>query len=397
MSKSKITDIVSSLFLIIFGWLVVAPLALLIPRNKRLFVTVSRNKVLFSDNTKYLFIYLKKSRQDWLSYHISDVRNKKNQCRDILYYPSVKAIWVLLRASVIAVDYSGWFTNFKYHLSIKAKKIQLWHGVGSKKIEMATDQFTKSRLKKFRILYGLLRGQLIKYHLFASTSDYYTEHLYKGAFFYKHIKNFGQPRNDALYRLPNELDLIGSDEKIINLLVEEKRKNNAKVVLYSPTYRSKIEETLINYESLDIYCKNNNILFVVKPHSLSSLSELNGYSNVLYYQKAKDIYPLFSLADLMITDYSSIYLDYILLNKPIIFYLADYEAYHLNENNLRADYLDITPGTKCYSQNELEEVLVATLFKGRDDYSEQRQEIINLSYEFQDDKASQRIIDFLTL
>lgn len=77
--------------------------------------------------------------------------------------------------------------------------------------------------------------------------------------------------------------------------------------------------------------------------------------------------------DLLITDYSSIYLDYLLLDRPIVFFAYDLEHYVERDRALYFTYESMTPGARCDTQVKLENVLTAILSSGcRDEYAEQR-------------------------
>jgi CDP-glycerol glycerophosphotransferase len=392
INTKKITDLINSFFLITIGWLIVVPLSLLVRKQKGLFVVIGRTGNNFADNTKYFYLYLQKNHPKNKSYFISDTKNFNDKVPGFVKHPSLKSIFLLMRAEFIVIDYSAWYLNFKYHLSIKAKKIQLWHGIGSKRIELSTDQFTQSKFSRFRIIFGALRGQIIRYDLLSSTSDYYSENLYRDSLKFKEIKEFGQPRNDVLFREPVNGDLIGTDTKIMSKLISAKNTANTKIVLYTPTYRATLSNDIIEYKKLNHFAKEHNIIVVVKHHVLAVFDEIPKMSNIFNYDKRKDIYPLMSVSDVMITDYSSIYLDYILLNKPIIYYIPDFDEYKKADTSLRDDFFEITPGEKCKNQDELQNELLIN----KDRFADEREQILNLSYKYIDGDASERIYDYLT-
>ena len=70
-----------------------------------------------------------------------------------------------------------------------------------------------------------------------------------------------------------------------------------------------------------------------------------------------DIYPLLKYTDILITDYSSIYFDFLLLNRPILFFDYDYDEYSSNMNGFVYDYQETAPGPKVTSQQALVEEL----------------------------------------
>jgi len=388
---------INSVFLIVFGWLVVVPVALLFPKKKGLIISIGREGNDFTDNVKYFHSYLIKNQDKKNSFYLAETDAVSEQVPNIVHHPSIKSCLLLLRADVVVIDTSDWFYRFKYHLAIKARIVQLWHGVGSKKIELATKTFTESRFRKLAIFYGILRGQFSKYHFISSTSEYYSNHLYKDAFRYKSIKEFGQPRNDVLFRKPDELDLIGTDKDVLTNLIRRKESDGVKLVLFTPTFRHKLDMNLLDLKMLDQFALDSNFVFVIKHHLLTTVNVSQKYDNIVYYNKYKDIYPLMSISDAMITDYSSIYLDYLLLDKPIIFYVPDFEEYKNADTSLRDDFLDIAPGTKCNNQEKLHNALLEEVVNKKDSNKEMRESVLRLSYKYADGDASKRIYEYLTI
>ena len=58
--------------------------------------------------------------------------------------------------------------------------------------------------------------------------------------------------------------------------------------------------------------------------------------------------------DLLITDYSSIFFDFLLLDRPIVFFPYDLEQYLSQDRAMYFDYEIMTPGPKCRTYDELE-------------------------------------------
>ncbi|MFO7790628.1 MAG: CDP-glycerol glycerophosphotransferase family protein [Bacteroidota bacterium] len=392
----KIKERLLSIISILPGWLLIVPFGFLFRKRKGLMIVISRDANQFSDNTKYFYTYLinNKHKTAYFLYE-TDPGYMKN-IPGSLAYPSLKAVLLLLHAEYIIVDTATWFYNFKFYFSFKAKKIQLWHGISSKKIELATDVFRKSKIKPLKIWYGILRGQFVKYELITSTSEYYSKHLYSDAFRYKHILPLGQPRNDIFFRNPQGLDLINTDKKIYTQLKDLKSRYEAKIILYTPTYRENLSMDLLNLDGINRFAEKNNFLFVIKHHVLTRVSSRQEYSRVFHYNKYKDIYPLMCISDMMLTDYSSIVMDYILRDKPMVFFIPDYEQYKKSEAGLRKDFLDMSPGPKVYSMDDLYDVLKTELLTEGANYREARQKISDLAYKHKDGQSSERIYQYIT-
>ena len=136
--------------------------------------------------------------------------------------------------------------------------------------------------------------------------------------------------------------------------------------------------------------KDYVILF--KPHYfIANKIDLSKYKNFVYnvasYDEINDIY---LASDLLITDYSSVFFDYANLNRPVMFYMYDFDDY---KNNLRDFYisLDELPGPIAKTQKELEDYIVnidKSISKYKKTYDK-----FNDKYNYLDDgNASERVI-----
>ena len=113
---------------------------------------------------------------------------------------------------------------------------------------------------------------------------------------------------------------------------------------------------------------------------MNEKSELSNYDNVIDITSADyDLQELLFSADILITDYSSCYLDYLLLNRPIIFYNYDYDTYLINDRELYFDYEEITPGIKVHESDKL----IAAIKKSINypqEYARDRQRVKEIFY-----------------
>lgn len=388
------------LFVYIPGWLIFVPLSILIPKKKGLVVFIGRDKGRFVDNIKYLFIYaftrggvpLFFITEEKYTYYLL----KSNEL-PVIFHPSFKSIFYMLRADLLIVDNRLWIRKYKFHLLYKTKKVQLWHGVGFKRIEADNPSFKNRSI--FRII-NILRGRLPWYDLLVSTSQFYTENVFKKSMKVKEIKEFGYPRNDVFFREPDELDLLEADRKLIDK-VKKFKQDGYRLIVYTPTFRDftenePIEGGFLDVERLKEFALNNRLIFIVKFHPEVKIpARFSEIFPVFFYDKGKDIYPLIPLSDLLITDYSSIYMDYLLTGKPVIFFPYDYETYVRVDREIQFDYDWITPGPKCYTQEELENEIKKILIEGEDRYAEKREEILNIAFKYRDGKASERIWNYI--
>lgn len=292
-----------------------------------------------------------------------------------------------------------WIVNSIMDECITKKKgqvyVQCWHGTPLKRLRYDIE-VNGAVLNTIEEIRKRNDRDAVKFDYFISPSKYCTE-KFTSAFNLVAlgkkdiIIEEGYPRNDSLFnRNKKEVD------KIKDKLGIPKDK---KVICYLPTFRDNQHTSgvgytynlAINFDSLKKrFGKDYVILF--KPHYfIANKIDLSKYKNFVYnvanYDEINDIY---LASDLLITDYSSVFFDYANLNRPVMFYMYDFDDY---KNNLRDFYisLDELPGPIAKTQKELEDYIVnidKSISKYKKTYDK-----FNDKYNYLDDgNASERVI-----
>ena len=306
----------------------------------------------------------------------------------------------LICANVVISCSTPWRKKYKYHLSIRAKKIQLWHGIPLKKIGVLATAAAKSRGFLPGRFSNAIRGKNHIYDLFISTSEYFTKNIFSKAVRARNFIESGYPRNDIFFKERLDgLDLLEADTESLRK-ISEFQKNGFKSVLYAPTWDdpmgNAIKSGFLELEKLSEFAKKHKILFVFKFHpSVRCAEEFGLFDNIIYYDNAKDIQPLLKATDILVTDYSSVYMDYLLLDRPIIFFPYNYEKYMESQEGLLFDYKSMAPGPICYSQDQLQEAIANFAIGRTDGFADKRAEIRKLAFKYEDGKASERIWNFI--
>ncbi|MBN2980620.1 CDP-glycerol glycerophosphotransferase family protein [Cohnella algarum] len=219
----------------------------------------------------------------------------------------------------------------------------------------------------------------------------------------------GVPRNDYLFYSNGRQCL----ENVLNVSL-----NNQKILFYMPTFRTyqsrgTIEgardwSRLFDFEDFNHlrfkkFLERNNIALVVKLHNFEEQSfmdqaiqhpNIHLINDALLEEHALDLYQVLNAAGMLITDYSSIYFDYLLLNRPILFTATDLEEYRSTRGFLLEPYDWWTPGDKANSQAEMENYILNAL-EGRDSHDQQRKVIRNLVHHYQDGHSAERVWDMI--
>lgn len=220
--------------------------------------------------------------------------------------------------------------------------------------------------------------------------------MYEGVFRLspKRIVCMGQARNDYFF--------TPHDNNIRNLYP------GRKIVVYMPTHRNEGRSTMDFHNLLDLdrinrLCAEYNFVFLAKKHYFHNgdpIIENNEYSNIFelthYNIKSQE---LIDSCDILITDYSSTYIDYLLLNRPILFYAYDLQNYLETDRDMYLEYnQDNIPGVICTTKESLVDE-IESLFNGRDDSEAVRAKIKNYYYseENQGLVAPKQIDKILTL
>jgi CDP-glycerol glycerophosphotransferase len=231
----------------------------------------------------------------------------------------------------------------------------------------------------------------------ASTSPWVTRELFSRAFRAKSFMEDGYPRNDVLLRQLEKHDLLGADAGFYRRLLRH-RKSGGKVVVYMPTFRDTgldfIAENggfALDPPAMARYAEAGDTLFVLKLHPYVNDASLSKLPGVLRYPSQDDIYPILSLADALITDYSSVYFDFLLLDRPVLFFPYDRGRYLSRDREFFFSYEDMTPGPVATVQAELLEYLSAALRPGGDAWGKRRRALRDLLFAHRDGGSAERI------
>lgn len=340
--------------------------------NNKVWVFSSTNNKEFNYNSKYLFIYVLENEKDITPYYVINDDNERERLKRkygesfFIETKTLEGIKTVLSAGV-------WFTSaglplYGTKFNNNRQIINLWHGVPLKKIALLENNYSKLKKIYFKTIFS-------KNYSYILTTSKNLINIMKDSFGVdeRKVKVWGQPRNDVIFKNVNK-DILES------LSLYNDKYN--KLILYAPTYRDNEETCLFPFEDFDKnkleeFLETNNILIYIHTH-MNESSNISKYLGkrirVLEDDKIDDIMGILNVFNILITDYSSIYIDFLLLKRPIIFLPYDKEKY-LSKRGFNFDYDKVTPGHKPETMNEFMGVL-DEIFAGRDLYKEDR-ELVN--------------------
>ena len=326
----------------------------------------------YADNSKYLYEYFLSKNEKKIYFYTKKKTILKLIPYNGIYAYSFKGIIVLLTSKYFVFTH-GIGDFFPYFPVKKSNRIfiNLFHAIAVKKI--GPNKFTKA-----------IKKEINAWDYFIVSSDFESKFIIN-QFGFKNIqlKVLGQSRNDLLDKAKHHsLDL--------------------KRILYAPTFRDEGELKLFPFKDLDLKALDENLLnykieILIRLHindekKYKLKEEFKELKNIKF--EGSDIIPtinenLYSY-DVLITDYSSIALDFLLLDRPIGYLPYDYKDYNL-VRGFSFDYYKHLAGPVLTSQDDF----MSFLIENNDNYLELRMDKRNLFHKFKDKKSSERIYNFI--
>lgn len=327
-------------------------LDLLWPKDRNLIVFSGGRSLGYSDNSRYLFerfleAYGEEFESLWVTPDESilrDVGISENARNHMKYLYSIDGIKSLLRAGTVFYswgpsDLPG--TGF----SKRTLVIQLWHGIPVKRIGVCAKHLDEGEIRSAKRDY-----RRFTYWICSSMIERNSIALCTGMPI-DNVKVTGYPRNDFLIERRDSMDP--------NMLMRFPFLERL-VILYAPTYRSdKVVEFFpfddFKMEALTELLERHNAHLLLRAHHVDDLLGKKGtvdyrLSNsermtIVNRDTVRDVHDILPHVDILISDYSGIWVDFLLLNRPVVFVPYDLQSYERSDG-LLYDYDYITPGPK---------------------------------------------------
>jgi CDP-glycerol glycerophosphotransferase (TagB/SpsB family) len=404
---SDILESISS-FCIILLTIIFMPITRIIRRNDKIWIFGSIGGNEFVDNPKHFFLHISKYHKEvkviWLSVNKKLIFELKRNGYQSYHIYSIQGFYYSFIAKYFIFS-NFVLTDINYIPSVGGTRINLWHGIPIKKIgEDAADMGFHGSVKTSNILkkaYVCIFGKAFHYihkttHYFIACSD---EHQNKMCSAFDKSKGSvpvtGYPRNDALFFQTSVWDTDNLFWNQIKNTIEFKY-----LFTYLPTFRDTRRYGLdlftpfgFDSEYIHEVLEKLNAVLIIKSHAVGTLNELPGIKSprIIFVSNSQlpDVYPLLNKTDILLTDFSSVYLDYLLLDRPIIFTPFDLKEYVSSDRQLYYDYNEVTPGPKAQSWPEAFELIKEILEK--DNWKSQRELVRNRFHQYIDGNSSERV------
>lgn len=338
-------------------------------------------KIIWLVSNVYRFKLMKTSEIDFVSKRWGEVR--------------VKTSFYLATSKYYIYDHNNLFQKLKKRK--KQKILYLSHGAGYKATKGNSIELMKTPFDTMTAT-GIIPGSIM--------SKFW--HSSKGKLQYT-----GYSRNDYFF---TNLDLVKEklDEQYSFFDFQ-------KIILWMPTFRKsknkqldedyldagtglpllESEEKIVEFND---FLKSSELLVVLKVHPLQAELPIfkKKFSNILILNNKNlddlgiQLYQFVANTDALITDYSSISIDYMLLDRPILYTLDDYREYDKARGIIPANAVDFMKGYHIYNISELKKALL-DIKQGKDIYREERNMIISQFHSHIDGNSSKRIVKYLGL
>ena len=365
----------------------------LIPKNEILIVFSQRNGN-FNDNSKALFEYMMNKQGEFGNLRLVWLTDKKEVAEESSLFCnaySIRGYWLALRAKTFIISHGLGETLYSKYFSKRKNNIVVWHGTPIKPSGMLNKNLTIEEKTAH------IHEETSKYLLFLCSSK--MDAISAAAC--HHLSNdrimiTGLPRNDVLFNPPEIDSLVGVSGSIKSIL-------DKKIILYAPTFRDSEATQFFPFQdhdpaSLADFLIDQDAYLLIRPHKndeanqqrISALiSDFGGRFVLADNREVIDVAAILPYVNTIVTDYSSIYIDLLLVDCPCVFIPYDLEEYERTRGILY-DYSLVTPGPKVSTEKDFKDSLYDGLNGGLS-YELERKRVCDLFHAYQDNKSSERV------
>ena len=306
-------------------------------QKERVLISCSEG-MFFNGNSKQLFETM--FAQDKDVYFIT--RNKKlfkklkiEYGKNIVFSYSFMAVKIFVTSRIIILS-NGIYDITPFNPFHKEKKvINLWHGFPFKAIGAKMNNLSPKEIDEFLKVYSQTDYMI-------SSSEIESEIL---------SESFGIPLENIIKTGYPRYDILLSPKS--NLIENLHLPLGKKIILYAPTYRDATDLILFPFDDfssrkLNEFLLEENILLLVRLHK-NDRHKIGGKisfnDNIVYLDQdmLEEVNEILPFIDLLITDYSGIFMDFAVLRKPMIFIPYDIEEY-TKDRGMNVDLFEIYPG-----------------------------------------------------
>lgn len=375
------------------GALALYALSHLVPSRRGLWVFGADAGDRFAGNPKYAFLHATGERPDvravWVADDPSIVRTLRDAGYEAHRARSLRGIALTALAEYVVVshgpaDATWWATG-------GSAVVQLWHGVPLKRIGDLLDREWSLAGRLFFRLTGSRWDRLV-------TTGSAVAPVFASAYHVdpEDVLPVGYPRNDVLRGSVPDATVGMSDEILAEVRAAAEE---GPIAMYVPTWRdwgdgvdhgAQSVGEAVDFDALEAAFADRAATLLVKLHPRDrDAVDFSSYDHVREVPAAADPYPLLEYVDVLATDYSSMYFDFLLTDRPVVFYPFDLAAYR-EDPGFALDYDELTPGPAPTDFESFAEELLGAL-NGAPDYADERAAVRESVIDAPDRMASDRL------
>ena len=266
--------------------------------------------------------------------------------------------------------------------------VNTWHGIPLKTLgyDIPDGKYTARNMTR-----NFLQADYLISPCRFMTRIYLDSYKLDGLYTGKIIES-GYPRNDLLFSTERDYILAKLASRGISV------DGSKKIILYAPTWKGtsfdRADKDIARYDEFCDYLSQHidaeQYQILIKPHPMvyKLLSE-EEKAGGKYVPQSIDTDELMSVTDILVSDYSSIFFDFLLTDRPIIFYIPDVESYR----EYRGMYfgLDELPGPYSCDMSDIAE-WISDAEEVRERYAERYAAMKSWSCEFDDGHVSEKVV-----
>ena len=275
--------------------------------------------------------------------------------------------------------------------------VQCWHGTPLKRLgyDITNSDNAMNSVGEIREKY---RTDTKRFDYLISPCRFSSE-KFKSAWNLKALGNenalieTGYPRNDLLRNFTNED--VSRVKKVLGI-----ENTHKKIILYAPTWRDNqhdskkgyVYENPVDFDFLMKELGDEYIILFRAHYLVADNFNFDAYEGFVYnVSEYDDINELYIVSDMLITDYSSVFFDFAMLERPVLFYMYDMAEYR---DEMRGFYIDVNelPGLII----EEEQQLVHSIKNAEKDFDKNRMDKFNDKFNYLNDgNAAKRVVDIV--
>lgn len=357
---------------VIFAYGVLARLiSFCTPIRKRCWVFGADNGISYREGSKYLFEYMLKNHPEYESVFVTQspevyehLKGRGLPCEMNL---SLRGVIVVARAECVFTTQIAADVLFAYKKRGR-RFFYLVHGQPLKIAQLALAKTRVATQKSVTSLLSVLWGirAVMRSYFVCDHDNGYSEFVSATSGFLKHwmekdfdgktlVKVLGMPRNDALFqpeRMKAEKWIDGTEGKFVITYMPTHRKYGRGEFSPTPFAKRPDVQKWMDDNGVVLIVKNHPTMLVYKDYTPLETNSIRDITD-----KAIDPMTAVYKSDVVITDYSSVWMDYLLLRRPILFYI--YDNFVKDDVGVHYDVKKENIGRFCYSEDELFDAIKA--------------------------------------